>query len=142
MFRKLFLLLTTLVLVAGASCAPVDKAEKQSEQVCKYIVLFEKSIDDLQVAEKFADQEALEAHFEVVRMNFNDLVQSASALEMAEQDDFEAAVNNLMEEANKLPDDITVPDALQQLNDEIQEVVQAAENLKSGLNCVDIAEES
>lgn len=142
MFRKLFLLLTTLVLVAGASCAPVDKAEKQSEQVCKYIVLFEKSIDDLQVAEKFADQEALEAHFEVVRMNFNDLVQSASALEMAEQDDFEAAVNNLMEEANKLPDDITVSDALQQLDDEIQEVVQAAENLKSGLNCVDIAEES
>lgn len=142
MFRKLFLLLTTLVLVAGASCAPVDKAEKQSEQVCKYIVLFEKSIDDLQVAEKFADQDALEAHFEVVRMNFNDLVQSASALEMAEQDDFEAAVNNLMEEANKLPDDITVSDALQQLDDEIQEVVQAAENLKSGLNCVDIAEES
>jgi hypothetical protein len=142
MFRKLFLLLTILVLLAGASCAPVDKAEKQSEQVCKYIVLFEKSIDDLQVAEKFADQNALEAHFEVVRMNFNDLVQSASALEMAEQDDFEAAVNNLMEEADKLPDDITVPDALQQLNDEIQEVVQAAENLKAGLNCVDIAEES
>jgi hypothetical protein len=142
MFRKLFLLLTTLVLVAGASCAPVDKAEKQSEQVCKYIVLFEKSMDDLQVAEKFADQDALEAHFEVVRMNFNDLVQSASALEMAEQDDFEAAVNNLMEEANKLPDDITVSDALQQLDEEIQEVVQSAENLKSGLNCVDIAEES
>ena len=142
MFRKLILLFTTLVLVAGASCAPVDKAEKQSEQVCKYIVLFEKSIDDLQVAEKFADQDALEAHFEVVRMNFNDLVQSASALEMAEQDDFEAAVNNLMEEANKLPDDITVPDALQQLDEEIQAVVQAAENLKAGLNCVDIAEES
>ena len=142
MFRKLFLLLTILVLVAGASCAPVDKAEKQSEQVCKYIVLFEISIDDLQVAEKFADQDALEAHFEVVRMNFNDLVQSASALEMAEQEDFEAAVNNLMEEANKLPDDITVPDALQQLNEEIQDVVQAAENLKAGLNCVDIAEES
>jgi hypothetical protein len=142
MFRKLILLFTTLVLVAGASCAPVDKAEKQSEQVCKYIVLFEKSIDDLQVAEKFADQDALEAHFEVVRMNFNDLVQSASALEMAEQDDFEVAVNNLMEEANKLPDDITVPNALQQLDEEIQAVVQAAENLKAGLNCVDIAEES
>jgi prefoldin subunit 5 len=61
---------------------------------------------------------------------------------MAEQDDFEAAVNNLMEEANKLPDDITVPNALQQLDEEIQNVVQAAENLKSGLNCVDIAEES
>ena len=142
MFRKLTLLLTILVLMAGASCAPVDKAEKQSEQVCRYIVQFEKSIDDLQVAEKFADQEALEAQFEVVRMNFNDLVQSASALEMAEQDDFEAAVNNLMEEVNKLPEDITVPGALQELNDEIQDVVQAAENLKSGLNCVDIAEES
>src|SRR5512139_2030152 len=115
MFRKMTLLLTILVLMAGASCAPVDKAEKQSEQVCKYIVLFEKSIADLKVAEKFADQEALEAHFEVVRMNFNDLVQSASALEMAEQDDFEKAVNDLMDEVDNLPEDVTVAEALQQL---------------------------
>ena len=142
MFRKLILLLTSLVLMAGASCAPVDKAEKQSEQVCKYIVLFEKSIDDLQVAEKFADKDAIEAHFEVVRMNFNDLVQSASALEMAEPDDFEKAVNELMDAADSLPEDVTVPDALQQLQEPIQDVVQAAENLKSGLNCVAIAEES
>ena len=142
MFRKLFLLLTILVLMAVASCAPVDKAEKQSEQVCNYLVLFEKSMDDLQVAEKFGDQAALEAHFEVVRMNFNDLVQSASALEMTEQDDFEAAVNNLMDAAGKLPEDVTVSDALQQLQEPIQNVVQATENLKSGLNCVEIAEES
>ena len=142
MFRKLILLLTVLVLMAAASCAPVDMAEKQSEQVCKYLVLFEQSIDDLQVAEKFGDQNALEAHFEVVRMNFNDLVQSASALEMAEQDDFEAAVNNLMEQADQLPEDVTVTDALQQLQEPIQGVVEAAENLKAGLNCVDIAEES
>lgn len=142
MFRKLILLLSILVLMAGASCAPVDKAEKQSEQVCRNLVLFEKSMDDLQAAEKFADQNALEAHFEVVRMNFNDLVQSASALEMAEQDDFEQAVNQLMEAADNLPEDATVSDALQQLQEPIQNVVQAAENLKSGLNCVDIAEES
>ena len=142
MFRKLILLLTLLALMAVASCAPVDKAEKQSEQVCKYLVLFEKSIDELQVAEKFEDQNALKAQFEVVRMNFNDLVQSASALEMAEQDDFEAAVNNLMSAADKLPEDATVSDSLQQLQEPIQDVDQAAENLKSGLNCVDIAEES
>lgn len=142
MYRKLILLLTILLLLSMAACAPVDKAEKQSEQVCKYVVLFEKSIDDLQAAEKFADQNALKAHFEVVRMNFNDLVQSASALEMAEQDDFEAAVNQLMDAADQLPEDVTVPEALQQLDEEIQGVVQAAENLKSGLNCVEIAEES
>lgn len=142
MFRKLFLLLTILMLLAGASCAPVDKAEKQSEQVCKNLVLFEESIDDLQVAEKFADQNAIEAHFEVVRMNFNNLVQSASALEMAEQDDFEQAVNQLMEEASNLPEDVTVPETLQQLQQPIQEVVQAAEDLKAGLNCVEIFEDS
>jgi hypothetical protein len=75
-------------------------------------------------------------------MNFNDLVQSASALEMAEQDDFEQAVNQLMEAADNLPEDVTVSDALQQLQEPLQNVVQAAENLKSGLNCVDVAEES
>jgi hypothetical protein len=142
MFRKLMLLLTIPALMAGAACAPVNKAEKQSEQVCKYLVLFEESMDDLQTAEKFADKNAIEAHFEVVRMNFNDLVQSASALEMTEQEDFEAAVNDLMAATDQLPEGATAEEALQQLQEPIQEVVQAAENLKAGLNCVDIAGES
>jgi hypothetical protein len=138
MIRKLILLLTLLFLVAATACntPPVSKEDVASEAVCQNIALFLASVNKLQDESQFADKTALQAQFDVVRMNFNNLRQSVSELDSAEKDDFEKAVNDLMDTADSLPEDVTVSDALQELKDPIQQVAVATENMQTGLKCV------
>jgi hypothetical protein len=136
MNRKWILLLVALVLVTAASCAaPEPKADFSSEQVCKNLVLFNTSVDKLRQASSYADRTALQAQFQVVRTNFNNLVQSASNLDVAEKEDFQKAVDDLMSAASELPEDIPVTEALQALEDPLKQVGEAANNLKTGLEC-------
>jgi hypothetical protein len=138
MIRKLILLLSLLLLVAVTSCntPPVSKKDVASEAVCQNILLFLASVNKLQDESQFADKTALQAQFDVVRMNFNNLRQSVSELDAAEKDDFEKAVNELMDTADSLPENVSVSDALTQLKDPIKQVVVATENLQTGLKCI------
>ena len=136
MLRKLFLLLTILTMLGISACAaPAPEAEFASEQVCENLVLFNQSLDTLNNTSQFADQAALEAQFEVVRRNFNALVGAVSNLSITEKDDFENAVDSLMETAGSLPEDLSVSDTLTALKDPLDQVREAADNLKTGLNC-------
>ena len=136
MRRNLLLLLSILILVAGASCAPVSKVDNASQAVCQNIVLFTASVEKLKDESQFADQTALKAQFDVVRMNFNNLRMSISELEAVEKEDFETAVEGLMDAVDSLPEDTSVPDALTTLEQPIEQVLVATENLKTGLNCI------
>ncbi len=138
MFRKLFLSLSLLVLVAATACntPPVSKKDVASEAVCQDIVLFLTSVKQLQDQSQFADKTALQAQFDVVRRNFMNLRGAVSDLDVAEKDDFQKAVQNLMDTADSLPDDVSVSDALTQLKDPIKQVVVATENLQTGLKCI------
>ena len=136
MFRKLFLLSAALLMVAGASCAaPEPQADYASEQVCEDIVLFITSVEALQDESQYPDPNALQAQFQVVRTNFSSLVASVQNLESAEKDDFETAVDRLMEEVSKLPEDASVTDTLTSLAEPIQQVLDTSENLQTGLEC-------
>jgi prefoldin subunit 5 len=137
MIRKLFLLLTLLLSVIVTSCKapPVNTVENAEEAVCKQIVLFTSSVKQLQDVSQFSDQTALQAQFDVVRKNFNNLRTSVSDLQNAQKDEFEKAVQTLMDKADSLPDNTSVSDALTTLKDPIQQVLDAAENLQTGLNC-------
>jgi len=138
MFRKLFLSLLLLVLVAATACntPPVSKKDVASEAVCQNILLFIASVNKLQDESQFADKTALQAQFDVVRMNFNNLWQSASELDSAEKDDFEKAVTELMDTADSLPEDASVSDTLKELKEPIKQVVVATENMQTGLKCI------
>jgi hypothetical protein len=57
-------------------------------------------------------------------------------LDVAEKDDFQKAVQGLMDTADSLPDNVSVSDALTQLKDPIKQVVVATENLQTGLKCI------
>jgi len=137
MIRKLFLLLTLLLAVTLTSCKapPVNTVENAEEAVCQQIVLFTTSVQQLQDASKFADQTALQAQFDVVRKNFNNLRTSVSDLQNAQKDEFEKAAQSLFDAADSLPDNTSVSDALTTLKDPIQQVVDATKNLQSSLNC-------
>ena len=138
MFRKLFLSLSLLVLVAATACntPPVSKKDVASEAVCQDIVLFLASVQKLQDESQFADQTALQAQFDVVRKNFMNLRGAVVDLDTAEKEDFQSSVQDLMDTADSLPDDVTVSDALTQLKDPIKQVVVATENLQTGLKCI------
>ena len=136
MFRKIILSLTTLILLACASCAPAEpQADFASEQVCEDLVLFISSVDELEDESNFADPTELQAHFEVVRRNFNNLVAAVQNLETAEKEDFENAVDDLINTAGSLPQDASVSESLETLQAPIDEVRDAAENLRTGLEC-------
>jgi uncharacterized protein YjgD (DUF1641 family) len=138
MIRKLILSLTLLLLVAATACntPPVSKKDVSSEAVCQNILLFIASVQKLQDESQFVDQTALKAQFDVVRMNFNNLRMSVSDLQMAEKDDFEKAVQDLMDAADSLPENTSVSDALKTLKDPIKEVLVATENMQTGLKCI------
>ena len=136
MFRKIIVLLSILVLVTGASCAgPEPKSDYANEQVCQDLVLFVSSVNTLQDEAAFEDQTAISAQFDVVRKNFNSLVAAVQSLEVAEKEDFQNAVNDLLETAESLPQDSSVSDTIQALQEPIKNVVTAAENLHTGLEC-------
>ena len=136
MFRKILLLLTAIFVMASAACAPAEpKATYSTEQVCNNIYLFTTSVDTLKVASNFADPKALQAQFNVVRRNFNNLVQSAANLNQAEKQDLQTAAEALMNTAGSLPADTSVSDALKQLAEPIKNVRAAADNLKTSLKC-------
>lgn len=138
MFRKLILSLSLLLLFAVTSCntPPVSKVDVVSEEVCQNIILFGVAVQKLQDESQYADQTALKAQFDVVRMNFNNLRMSISELDAVEKEDFETAVGGLTDAVDALPEDTSVSDALQTLKDPIEQVVAATENLKTGLKCV------
>ena len=138
MFRKFILMLSLLLLVSATACKtpPVSKKDVASEQVCQNILAFLDSVNRLQQESQFADKTALQAQFDVVRKNFLALRSSISDLNSAETDDFTKAVQNLMDAADSLPEDVTVSDALSQLKDPIKQVVIATENMQTGLKCI------
>ena len=136
MFRKMVFLLSILVLIAGASCAgPEPKADFANEQVCQDLVLFATSVDALQDEAAYSDKTAISAQFDVVRENFNSLVASVQSLEVAEKEDFQSAVDDLMETAGSLPEDSSVPDTIQALKAPVEQVLSASRNLHTGLQC-------
>jgi len=138
MLRKLFLSLLLLVLVAATACntPPVSKKDVASEAVCQDILLFLASVNKLQDESQYADTTALQAQFDVVRKNFMNLRGAVSTLDEAETDDFNKAVQNLMDTADSLPDDVSVSDTLKQLKDPIKQVAVATENMQTGLKCI------
>jgi hypothetical protein len=140
MFRKFILLLSLLLLLTTAtSCKktpPVSKKDVNSEMICQDILLFLTSVQKLQDGSQFADQTALQAQFDVVRKNFTNLRGAVSTLDQAETDDFNKAVENLMNTADSLPDNVTVSDALKELKEPIKQVVVATQNMQTGLKCI------
>lgn len=138
MLHKMFLLISIIVLMAGASCAgPEPKADFANEQVCQDLALFITSVDALQDESAYSDPNAISAQFAVVRTNFNSLVASVGNLEVAEKEDFQSAVEDLLETADSLPEDNSVTDSLAALQEPIKDVLAAAENLQTGLQCKD-----
>ena len=137
MIRKLILSLSLLLLfVTSCSTPPVSKSDVNSEEVCQDILLFLASVQKLQDASQFADKTALQAQFDVVRKNFTNLRGSVSTMDDAKADDFNKAVQNLMDTADSLPEDVSVSDALAELKEPIQQVVVATENMQTGLECI------
>jgi|WetSurMetagenome_2_1015567.scaffolds.fasta_scaffold287978_2 hypothetical protein len=140
MFRKFILLLSLLLLLTTAtSCKktpPVSKKDVNSEMICQDILLFLTSVQKLQDGSQFADKTALQAQFDVVRKNFTNLRGAVSTLDQAETDDFNKAVENLMNTADSLPDNVTVSDALKELKEPIKQVVVATQNMQTGLKCI------
>jgi hypothetical protein len=136
--RSILLLLSVLVLlVISAACAPapVDKQEYSTEQVCKNIAALVGSIEKLEEGSAYADRNALSAQFDVVRRDFQALTASLVNLETVETQDFQAAVDSLIEAAGELPEDATVPDAIELLKEPIAGVRVAAEQLQTDLEC-------
>jgi hypothetical protein len=137
MIRKLILSLSLLLLVVtSCSTPPVSKKDVNSEMICQDILLFLTSVQKLQDGSQFADKTALQAQFDVVRKNFTNLRGAVSTLDQAETDDFNKAVQNLMNTADSLPDNVSVSDALKQLKDPIKQVVVATQNMQTGLKCI------
>jgi hypothetical protein len=137
MIRKLILSLSLLLLlVTSCNTPPVSKKDVASEEVCQDILLFLTSVQKLQDASQFADQTALQAQFDVVRKNFTNLRGSVSTLDEAETDDFNKAVQNLMDTVDSLPDNVSVSDALKELKEPIKQVVIATQNMQTGLKCI------
>jgi hypothetical protein len=136
MIRKLILSLSLLLLLASCNTPPVSKSDVNSQMICQDTLLFLASVQKLQDASQFADQTALQAQFDVVRKNFTNLRGAVSTLDDAKADDFNTAVNNLMDTADSLPDNVSVSDALTALKDPIKQVVTATQNMQTGLNCV------
>jgi hypothetical protein len=137
MIRKLILSLSLLLLVVtSCSTPPVSKKDVNSEMICQDILLFLASVQKLQDGSQFADTTALQAQFDVVRKNFTNLRGAVSTLDQAETDDFNKAVQNLMDTADSLPDNVTVSDALKALKQPIEQVVVATQNMQTGLKCI------
>jgi hypothetical protein len=137
MIRKLILSLSLLLLFA-TSCKtpPVSKSDVNSQMICQDTLLFLASVQKLQDQSQFADSTALQAQFDVVRKNFTNLRGAVSTLDDAKADDFNAAVQNLTDTADSLPDNVSVSDALKTLKDPIEQVVTATKEMQTGLNCI------
>lgn len=129
-------MLTLIVLVFASSCAPkAQQVEYSQDLVCKQLYLFLTSLQDLQTASKFADKNALQAQFDVVRTNFNNLVQATANMDKSKTAAMQSAVDKLFEAVGQLPENIAVSDALAQLKQPITDVAAAAKAMQSDLKC-------
>ncbi len=138
MSRKIFLSLSLLLLIALAACntPPVSTKDVDSQLICENAVAFLTSVKKLQDESQFANKTALQAQFDVVRQNFNNLRDGVAELKTAEVQGFDKAANDLLNAADALPQDVTVSDALKQLKDPIEQVITATENMETGLKCI------
>jgi hypothetical protein len=134
--RRWILLVTGLIMVlAAVSCTPPPMQPYfDTNIVCKNLVLFVTSVDNLQNT-SITDKNAFTAQFDVARRNYQNLVQSYAAVNSAQKDNFEKSVGALQEAASQLPQDATVTDSVKQLSPYILAVKKSAIDLQTGINC-------
>jgi hypothetical protein len=134
---KKILILAAVILLIVTACNPVSSVEKVAEskdQVCKDLVLFKTSVNKLQ-SESYADRNALEAQFSVVRQNFTNLVQSVANLASVKTDAFQQAANDLIAAYQNIPQESSVQDTLAAIKDPITQVVKVSDQLSTALQC-------
>jgi hypothetical protein len=140
MVRKLILsLLLLFLLVTATACKqtpPVSKKDVNSQLVCEDAVALLSSVKMLQDESQFDTPTALQAQFDTVRKDFNNLREGVAELDTAEVQAFNTAADELLSAADALPQDVTVSDALQQLKAPIEQVIKATENMQTGLDCI------
>lgn len=137
MTRIMVFLIALVVIFSFTACTPVsseEKAEEAADQVCQDMVQYSASVDKLQ-NQQYADRNALEAQFSVVRTNFSNLVQSIANLKSVETENFQKAADDLITAYQNIPADASIQDTIAQLKDPIAEVKSAATQLSTDLNC-------
>jgi siderophore synthetase component len=137
MARKIFVLVAICVLLFTAACTPVSpqqKAKESADQVCTDLVLFTTSMNKL-LDQEYADRNALEAQFSVVRLNFANLVQSIANLQSVETQNFQQAANDLITTYQNVPEGASVQETITLITDPLKQVKLAAEQLSTDLKC-------
>jgi len=130
-----FIVLACFILTG---CQPTtSQPEYSSDQVCKNLVLFESSLEELRNMDATASPAELDAQFSVVRQNFLNLTQSVANMKTVATTTLNDAITNLAEARDQLPADASTQEILESLEDEVTAVSEAADSAKSELKCVD-----
>jgi uncharacterized protein (DUF342 family) len=135
--HKTLIVLVVLLAVLLAACQPTTtKSEFSAEQVCKDLLLFKTSLENLREMEATASPAEFDAQLSVVRQNFMNLTQSVANLEATQLAGVDEALTNLAEAREMLPEDVPTQEVLVELEDEIEELSQALEEVNTELECV------
>lgn len=133
-YRIILLIALLTALLVG--CQPTtSKSENSTEQVCKDLLLFQTSFEQLKDMKGTATPAELDAQWEVVRRNFQNLTQAAANLETVELSGVDEALTNLADARDQMPEDATTDQILTELEEELAAVAQSVEQVNTDLKC-------
>jgi chaperonin cofactor prefoldin len=134
-YMKWILVLGAAVLLLCAAGCTQPSPEEAKTQFCTDMADFETALEELQSLNETANVGEVRAAEDNVTQAWNNVKNSAQTVGEVNTDQLEAAYNDLDKAVQDLPADITVQEAMQQLQPQIDAVKQAWQQVFSSANC-------
>jgi len=136
MYRITLLIVLAAFILTG--CQPTtSKSDYSADQVCKDMVLFKTSLEELKNMKGTASPTELDAQLSVVRQNLMNLTQSAANMKTVDLTTLNEAITDLVEARDQIPDDASTQEILKSLEDEVAAISEAIDTVNTDLKCVD-----
>ena len=132
--RVLFVSVVLILACAAAGCVQPSQEEAQA-QLCQDLGKLGVALQDMQGLNATSSVGDIRDARDQVQSAMEDVRSSADQVTNVRVDELNAAYDNLDRAVKSVPDDASVPEALQAIRPEVQGVVNARQNLTTELNC-------
>ena len=134
-YMKCILVLGAAVLLLCAAGCTQPSPEEAEAQLCADLSELDAAVQELESLDETASVGEVRAAEDNITQAWNNVRNSAQTVEEVNTDQLEAAYNDLDSAVQDLPDDITVSEAMTQLQPYIDSVKQAWVQVHTSANC-------
>lgn len=129
-----FILVVLILACAGAGCVQPSQEEAQA-QLCRDLGQLGVALENMQALNATSSVGDIRDARDQVQSAMENVRTSAGKVSNIRIDDLNTAYDNLDKAVQSIPDNASVPVALQTIRPKIRDVVDARQNLTTELNC-------